>query len=113
LEANDNSLVQKQQDVTEFLAEEKRNSELKMDLMQAETRKTELWDRFGKLLNVATPVFLNVLHMATQGPSAGIRGIRYKCSICPIFDLCEDCEENGSHRPDHPMLTIVKPIIYE
>jgi len=26
-----------------------------------------------------------------------ICGIRYKCLVCPDFDLCEKCEENNSH----------------
>lgn len=33
-------------------------------------------------------------------------GIRYKCVVCPDFDLCERCESKTSH--DHPFLKIKK-----
>lgn len=36
-----------------------------------------------------------------------IRGIRYKCSVCPDFDFCEKCEAERSH--GHPFLKIRKP----
>lgn len=36
-----------------------------------------------------------------------ITGIRYKCSVCPDFDLCEKCENEKPH--DHPLLKIRKP----
>merc|ERR1712110_536525 len=35
-----------------------------------------------------------------------IKGIRYKCSICRNFDLCEVCEERLGH--EHPFLKIRK-----
>jgi len=40
-----------------------------------------------------------------------IVGIRYKCSDCPDFDLCEACEKKlpGVHNPTHVFLKIVKP----
>lgn len=31
-------------------------------------------------------------------------GIRYKCAICPDYDLCEKCESLLIH--DHPFLKI-------
>jgi len=43
-----------------------------------------------------------------------IKGIRYKCSNCPDFDLCEACEavnlEKSLHDPDHIFLKIYRPI---
>jgi hypothetical protein len=43
-----------------------------------------------------------------------IRGIRYKCSNCPDYDLCEACEalnlEKSLHDPDHLFLKIYRPI---
>lgn len=35
-----------------------------------------------------------------------IRGDRFKCSICPDFDLCSECESKGVHPVDHPMVKI-------
>lgn len=37
-----------------------------------------------------------------------IVGSRYKCSICPDFDLCESCEEKGIHS-HHSFLKIRRP----
>lgn len=33
-----------------------------------------------------------------------IKGIRYKCTSCPNFDLCEDCEAKNAHDPKHVLL---------
>jgi hypothetical protein len=39
-----------------------------------------------------------------------ICGIRYKCSSCPDYDLCEACEKKpGVHDPSHVFLKIVRP----
>lgn len=37
-----------------------------------------------------------------------IKGIRYKCSVLPDYDLCESCEAKGVH-PEYPMLKIREP----
>ena len=37
-----------------------------------------------------------------------IRGDRYKCTVCPNYDLCESCEANGVHR-EHTFLKIKSP----
>jgi len=34
-----------------------------------------------------------------------IRGIRYKCSVCSNYDLCQQCETKNVH-PEHPMIKI-------
>lgn len=31
-------------------------------------------------------------------------GVRYKCAVCPDYDLCENCEAVTTH--DHPFLKI-------
>lgn len=36
-----------------------------------------------------------------------IKGIRFKCSVRPDFDLCEKCEAQGTH--EHPFLKIRHP----
>jgi hypothetical protein len=40
-----------------------------------------------------------------------IRGVRYKCTLCRDFDLCEDCEANPvtGHDPTHILLKIREP----
>jgi hypothetical protein len=46
-----------------------------------------------------------------DGCGAGIVGIRYKCSVCDDYDLCQTCEAKGGiHEPTHPFLKIAKPI---
>ena len=42
-----------------------------------------------------------------------IVGIRYKCTICPNFNLCENCEENTEHDDNHVLLKIKEPILSE
>lgn len=45
-----------------------------------------------------------------DGCNQDIRGIRYKCSNCPDYDLCQSCEKKGNvHEPSHVFLKIVKP----
>lgn len=33
-----------------------------------------------------------------------ITGNRFKCTVCPDFDLCTNCESKGTHPQDHPLL---------
>lgn len=45
-----------------------------------------------------------------DGCNGGISGIRYKCSVCPDYDLCSVCEAKpGVHDPSHIFLKIAKP----
>ena len=37
-----------------------------------------------------------------------IKGIRYMCSVCPNYDICENCERDGVHA-GHCLLKIRKP----
>lgn len=39
-----------------------------------------------------------------------IRGIRYSCTNCVDYDLCEPCESQNSHHPTHVFLKIRVPI---
>ena len=41
--------------------------------------------------------------------AAPIRGIRFKCTQCFNFDLCEVCEAKGIHDPEHPLVKIAQP----
>jgi hypothetical protein len=40
-----------------------------------------------------------------------IQGARFKCSVCPDYDLCAKCEEKGDvHDPDHVLIKHRTPI---
>jgi hypothetical protein len=42
-------------------------------------------------------------HPATcDGCDIAILGVRYKCSICPDYDLCSNCEEINAEKNFHP-----------
>jgi len=42
--------------------------------------------------------------------SQNFSGIRYKCSVCPNYDLCESCETKKLHDGTHQLLKIARPI---
>jgi len=33
-----------------------------------------------------------------------ITGIRFKCRVCPDYDLCQTCEAKNTHPADHPLI---------
>ncbi|PAA61675.1 hypothetical protein BOX15_Mlig030206g2 [Macrostomum lignano] len=43
-----------------------------------------------------------------DGCNSGIRGYRFKCLVCPDFDLCRDCLNKDSHN-QHQMKLIRRP----
>jgi len=45
--------------------------------------------------------------------NGSINGIRYKCSVCWNFDLCEACEKLGNHDKTHILYKISSPIQYD
>lgn len=54
--------------------------------------------------------------LACKANKFAIRGVRYKCAMCPDFDLCEQCETDQSfssasngHIASHPMIKIRIP----
>ena len=46
-----------------------------------------------------------------DGCSSAIYGTRFKCLVCPDYDLCSSCETKGLH-VDHNMVTIQDPLSY-
>jgi len=38
-----------------------------------------------------------------------ICGLRYKCSVCPDYDLCSTCEAKDLHQVDHPLIKMRSP----
>eukprot|EP00047_Mylnosiga_fluctuans_P009154 m.10178 g.10178 ORF g.10178 m.10178 type:complete len:837 (-) comp2498_c0_seq2:78-2588(-) len=53
----------------------------------------------------------NVHHpgVVCDGCNSRIVGIRYKCFMCPDFDLCETCEAREEHDPSHIFAKIRRP----
>jgi len=39
-----------------------------------------------------------------------IVGVRYKCTVCPDFDMCEECKKKGIHDPSHALTSITENI---
>jgi sequestosome 1 len=46
-----------------------------------------------------------------DGCSSGIYGVRYKCLVCPDYDLCATCEKKGEH-VNHNMVSIRDPLSF-
>ncbi|XP_064637151.1 sequestosome-1-like [Lineus longissimus] len=48
-------------------------------------------------------------HIVCDGCEGSVRGVRFKCKVCPDYDLCRKCKRQGKH-PEHPMTAIRKPM---
>ena len=58
----------------------------------------------------------NIIHIGIKCNNCGlenIQGIRYKCINCPDFNLCQKCESESEHEPNHIFLKIRRPILDE
>ncbi|NWX51320.1 NBR1 protein, partial [Steatornis caripensis] len=43
---------------------------------------------------------------------AGIVGVRYQCSLCPAYNICEQCEAGTyAHDPNHILLKLRRPVL--
>lgn len=70
----------------------------------------------GKKPNIETPIIPVSAEVKATHPNiicdgceaSPIVGSRFKCAICPDFDLCESCEEKGIHS-HHSFLKIRRP----
>lgn len=69
-------------------------------------------NRFNPNMNPSSEKTEDVHYgVVCDGCGNGIVGIRYKCSVCDDYDLCQTCEAKGGiHEPNHPFLKIAKPI---
>lgn len=43
-------------------------------------------------------------HVVCDGCEHPLVGTRFKCSVCPDYDLCSKCEEQGAHPAEHAMI---------
>ena len=53
-----------------------------------------------------------IMHFGVKCDQCGqypIRGIRYKCSVCPNFDFCENCEKKYAEAHNHAFYKINNP----
>ncbi|XP_046372018.1 sequestosome-1-like [Haliotis rufescens] len=48
-------------------------------------------------------------NVVCDGCEGAVRGIRYKCCVCPDYDLCSQCEAKKIHS-EHDMFKIVDPV---
>ncbi|XP_032934601.1 next to BRCA1 gene 1 protein-like isoform X1 [Catharus ustulatus] len=49
--------------------------------------------------------------MACSSCQAPIVGVRYQCSLCPAYNICEECEAGTyAHDPNHVLLKLRRPI---
>ena len=58
----------------------------------------------------------NIVHKGIKCNQCGkkdIIGIRYKCSTCPNYNLCENCEEDSTHDENHIFVKIREPVSVE
>lgn len=58
----------------------------------------------------------NIVHKGIKCNQCGkkdIIGIRYKCSTCPNYNLCENCEEDSTHDENHIFVKIREPVSAE
>lgn len=56
------------------------------------------------------PNINEIVHSTVRCNSCGmhpLRGLRYKCTMCPYFDLCHQCfKAREEHRIDHPLMRV-------
>ncbi|XP_045231869.2 next to BRCA1 gene 1 protein isoform X6 [Macaca fascicularis] len=51
-------------------------------------------------------------HIACNNCQRRIVGVRYQCSLCPSYNICEDCEAGPySHDTNHVLLKLRRPVV--
>merc|ERR1712013_716408 len=63
----------------------------------------------GKTENSSVPLDNPHPGVVCDQCDVSINGIRFKCTVCPNYDLCSTCEAKNIHPVDHNMLSIKKP----
>jgi len=78
---------------------------------QCEAKNTHPRDHILLKINIAKLLGVVHEHIVCNGCHATpIVGIRFQCSICPDFDLCEHCKAKNTHPTNHPLLKLREPV---
>ena len=100
--------VVKEEEKRELTEEEKMKESIRL-LVRSKLKIFE--DNIMKeLLEEAQPL---PVHKGIKCDECGIndiKGVRYKCSTCLNYNLCENCEENTEHDENHIFIKISDPI---
>ena len=72
--------------------------------------KTQLSKNEQNILNEKNSNKIIHIYNCNNCGKENIEGIRYKCTNCPDYNLCEKCESNSEHIPSHVLLKIRRPI---
>ena len=96
----------------EELSEEEQIKQKIRDMVQTKLKILEqsIIEDISKEIN--PPIIHKGINCSICGKK-DIVGIRYKCSMCQNFNLCEKCEENTDHDDNHVLLKIKEPITSE
>ena len=96
------------------LTEEEKIKQSIRELVQSKLKTLEksIIEDISKKMDLNPP---NV-HKGIKCSNCGMEnivGIRYKCTVCLNYNLCEICEANIDHDEDHVLLKIRDPILSE
>ena len=72
--------------------------------------KTQLSKNEQNILNEKNSNKIIHIYKCNNCGKENIERIRYKCTNCPDYNLCEKCESNSEHIPSHVLLKIRRPI---
>ena len=92
------------------LTEEEKIKENIRSLVQSKLKTLEN-NIINEVINNEYPIHKGII--CNECRINDIKGIRYKCTICLNYNLCERCEQNTNHDENHIFLKIRKPIIKE
>lgn len=102
------------------LVKEKEKEKEDKELTEEEKIKKNLHSLVQSKLKIFENKLLNEIINKTASIHKGIKcnecginnikGIRYKCTKCLNFNLCEKCEENTDHDENHILLKIRNPV---
>ena len=103
--------------------EEEKNEEKEKELTEEEKIKESIRLLVQSQLKIFENNILNEINNNSQPIHKGIKcnkcgmkdikGIRYKCSTCLNYNLCEKCEDISDHNENHIFVKIKEPIFEE